>query len=905
MLADDIAPVTALAGALTERGLGVSSVFVTSLKDPQAAAALRTHIGQTKPDIILNATAFAARFDAAASVLEAADAPVLQVILANAGADAWRQSRRGLGPADLAMHVVLPEVDGRIITRAVSFKAPLPHDEDTQCARLAHAPETSRVNFVADLAANWARLRKTPRGARKLALVMSDYPAKGGRAGYAIGLDTPASVRAIVRDLADAGFGCTLLDEVDDTALMLRLTGDIGAAMLIADYKQYFDALPYSFKQTVTAAWGAAEGDPTLDAQGRFLFRLMQSANVTIALQPDRAGGAARSASYHDANLPPRHSYIAFYLWLRHVARIDAMVHCGAHGTLEWLPGKSVALDADCAPEILTGALPVIYPFIVNNPGEAAQARRRLCAVTLGHLPPPLTEAGVHGAAAEIEALLDEYSSAAGVDPPRARRLAQTIVSRASETGLLEDINVRTASADDTLSALDAWICDIKEMRVGDGLHVYGRCTSTKEEAGDTGLHSLLRGCARAESAALIAALDGRFVEPGPSGAPSATRLDVLPTGRNLYAADPRALPTRAACALACESAGALLARHAQDHGEWPKSVVIDLWGSAAMRTGGHDFAKAFALMGLRPTWDNSSTRVSGFEIVPLAVLGRPRVDVTLRISGLFRDSFPMQLDLFAAAVRALAALDELAEDNPLAANTSEHLRIFGAAPGAYGLGLTRVIAEGGWAMREELGEAYLAANSYSYAGSDAASPAAAAFRARVAAADAYVLSEDLEGQDMLGADAVGEHAGGFAAAAQSLGRKPAVYLTDLRSGGAARVRSLAENIARVTRGRAANPRWLAGQMRHGWRGAAEIAETVDNFFALAALADAVTQHQFDLLCDAVCGDAEVRQFLIAANPAAARAIAARFEEAIGRGLWHTRRNSTAAVLAEMRDACA
>ena len=919
-MAADIAPVIALKTALAARGMNVSSVFVTNLKDPQALAPLRAHLAACRPDVILNATAFAARLGTEPGALEAADAPVLQVILANTGRDSWQASTRGLNAADLAMHVVLPEVDGRIITRAISFKQAAEPVAELEHAQLLHCAEPSRIAQVADLAAGWARLRHTPRGARRLALVMSDYPAKSGRAGYAVGLDTPASVRAVLDDLAAAGFAAGGLAALDDLALMQRLTGEANAHLPLAAYENLFATLPQTFRAAVTAAWGAPADDPACDARG-FALRVLQSGNISVALQPDRAGGVARGGSYHDASLPPRHAYIAFYLWLRHAQNIDAMIHCGAHGTLEWLPGKSVALDADCAPEVLTGALPVIYPFIVNNPGEAAQARRRLAAVTIGHLTPPLMQAGAHGAAAEIEALLDEYASAAELDPARAKLLAQQILARAGETGFLKDSGAPNAANETAaLAALDAFICDIKEMRIGDGLHVFGRASAVDEErmldalaAPDApargALRGLLNACARAESTALIAALDGRFVEPGPSGAPSALRLDVLPTGRNLFASDPRALPTRAAFELGQASALALLARHTQDHGDWLKSVVLDLWGSAAMRTGGHDLAEAFALMGVRPVWDSASTRVSGFEITPLAVLGRPRVDVTLRISGLFRDSFPMQMDLFAAAVRALAALDETAEDNPLIAahggSAAAPLRMFGAAPGGYGLGLTRQLSESAWQDRMELAQTYLAANSHAFADGDTALPAAALFRERVASADAYVHSEDLHGQDALSADAIGEHAGGFAAAAQVLGAAPALYTTDLRNGGAAKVRSLDENLARVIRGRATNPAWLAGQMRHGWRGAAEIAETVDNFFAFAALTDSVAQHQFDLLCDAICGDAAVRDFLVAANPQAARAIAGKFEEAVTRGLWQARRNSTAALLADMREACA
>jgi len=582
-------------------------------------------------------------------------------------------------------------------------------------------------------------------------------------------------------------------------------------------------------------------------------------------------------------------------LWLRECLRVDAMIHCGTHGTLEWLPGKSVALSQACAPEAVLGAVPVVYPFIVNNPGEAAQAKRRIAALTIGHMTPPLIEAGHHGATSELEALFDEYASAQALDSRRTRLLSQAIIAKASEIGLAEEIGLRAdQEASEALASLDAWLCDLKDMRIGDGLHVFGRS-------------------APLELTNLIHALDGGFVEPGPAGAPSRGRLDVLPTGRNLFTVDPRAVPTRAAWQIGSRTASEVLRRHAQDHGEWPRRLVIDIWGSATMRTGGDDLAQALALIGVRPVWDDCSTRVSGFEILSLAKLGRPRVDVTLRISGLFRDVFPSQIALFDEAVRALAALDEEAEDNPLAAEMRVMQesgaglplsRIFGAAPGAYGIGVVGQIAADSSATREMLGEVYLAASSHAYGahGLLEGVEASAAFRRRVATADAFVHVQDMAGQDVLDADAFADHEGGFSAAAMTLGAEPALYHVDTTRPQSSTVRTLPEEIARVVRGRATNPRWIAGQMRHGFRGAAEIADTIDNLFAFAVTTELVSSGQFDLAYDAICGHEEVREFLRRANPQAAHAVAARFAEAARRGYWVSRRNSSAAQLAEMMD---
>jgi cobaltochelatase CobN len=402
----------------------------------------------------------------------------------------------------------------------------------------------------------------------------------------------------------------------------------------------------------------------------------------------------------------------------------------------------------------------------------------------------------------------------------------------------------------------------------------------------------------------LLRGLEGRFVEPGPAGAPSRGRRDVLPTGRNLYAVDPRAVPTRNAWEIGKRTADEVVARYAQDHGEWPRRIVLDLWGSATMRTGGDDIAQALALLGVRPKWDDASSRVNGFEILPLALVGRSRVDVTLRISGLFRDVFPTQIALLNQAIEAVAALDEAREENPLAGESAP-LRIFGAAPGRYGVGLTRILAEGEWGRRDELGEAYLRSTSHAYSGNGEGSRAPDAFAERVANADAFVHAQDMPGQDVLDSDAFSAHEGGFAAAASKAGRAPALYHVDTTRPERSVVRPLAQEIARVLRGRAVNPRWIAGQMRHGHRGAAEIAETLDNLFAYAAMTDAVTSRQFDLMFEATLGDERVRDFLATSNPLAAHGMAARFDEASRRGFWMSRRNSSAEILAQMLKAAA
>ena len=546
---------------------------------------------------------------------------------------------------------------------------------------------------------------------------------------------------------------------------------------------------------------------------GAFRFRFVRLGSLIVAAQPDRGDARTRKGDYHDLNLPPRHGYVAFHFWLTRNEKVDAIIQLGAHGTLEWLPGKAVALSEACAPEVLIGPTPVVYPFIVNNPGEAAQAKRRIGAATIGHLTPPLIAAGSHGATLELEGLFDEFAEAQALDPRRARAIAALILERGRETGLLEECAAEGQAAGGGAGRS-------RRLALRPQGHARRRRPARVRPFARERrrlcrrLASTRRRGRRCPSAWPLAARPNRsgssgrsadrFVAPGPAGAPARGRLDVLPTGRNLYAIDPRAAPTRNAWEIGRRAAEEVLARYAQDHGDWPKRIVIDLWGSATMRTGGDDLAQAFALIGCRPVWDLSSSRVSGFEVLPLAMLGRPRVDVTLRISGLFRDIFPSQIALFASAVRAVAALEESADDNPLAGLEGASLaRVFGAAPGAYGVGLGRRIAEGDWAERSELAEAYLAATSHAYDVDGEGREAALEFRQRVAGAEAFVHAQDLPGQDALDADAFAEHEGGFAAAAAEAGANPALYHLDSTAPGAPKVRTPeAGDRARVARPR-------------------------------------------------------------------------------------------------------
>ncbi len=1079
--AGTLRPVDAMVAALRERGIAALPLYVASLKDPIAADTVARLTQDAGCGVVLNCTGFAVSAPGAARAetpFDGLDCPVLQVVLASGTEAAWRDGTNGLGARDIAMQVALPEVDGRILSRAIAFKTAARFDEATECDVVEHVPVPDRVAFVADLAANWLRLRQTPAAERRVALVLANYPTKDGRLGNGVGLDTPAATVEILGALAAAGYtlqqtyrngeavsgtqrsgseGKPRAPDSADSAsgevmnsasLMARLSeGPTNADPLrgsterwpLAEYWGWFETLPKAVQEAVTERWGTPDQDPSF-ADDALTLPVHRFGKVLVAIQPARGYQIDPAESYHDPALVPPHGYLAFYGWLRQSFDAHAVVHVGKHGNMEWLPGKALALSEDCYPEAAFGSLPHLYPFIVNDPGEGSQAKRRSQAVIIDHLTPPLARAEAYGPYAELERLVDEYYEAAGVDPRRLALLRSQILAEVESLGLARECGIQAGEPDDTaLGKLDAYLCELKEWQIRDGLHVFGRSPEGEQRAsllvaltrldrgsapeecsllralakdwgleaasgdkgfdpldcdfaaaapapsaaslrvlassGDEAIHQrqppddeggwiasspaaprndkerkwrnagdavealeelaldLITGRAvvpagweqtnavldqiattlapnvdasgPAELSALLAGLDGRFVLPGPSGAPSRGRPDVLPTGRNFYSVDSRAVPTPAAWTLGWKSASLLIERYVQDHGDYPRSLALSAWGTANMRTGGDDIAQALALLGVQPAWASGSGRVTGFEIMPATVLGRPRVDVTLRVSGFFRDAFPAQIDLFDSAVRAVAALDEPPETNPLAASARAEAspddaaawrlatyRVFGSKPGAYGAGLQSLIDSSGWDSAEDLASAYTAWSGYAYGGGSHGVAAHQTFTRRLGNVQAVLHNQDNREHDLIDSDDYYQFEGGLAAAVQlESGQMPPVYHNDHSRPEKPAIRRLEEEIGRVVRARAANPKWIEGCQRHGYKGAFEQAATVDYLFAFSATTGAVLPQHFEALFDAYLADDGNRAFLQDANPAALTEMADRFREALDRGLWQSGRN--------------
>lgn len=1027
--ANATAPIDAIIIELSNVGVCALPIFVSSLKDAESVAVLQSIFAEQAPDVVLNGTAFAvskAGVRHSETPLDMPGRTVMQFIMSGTSHEGWSESDRGLSMKDLTMHVVLPEIDGRVLTQVVSFKEEGDLDPLTECRPVKFVPIENRIQRFAKQAACWAQLGIIKNSEKNIAIILSNYPNKDGRMANGVGLDTPASAINLLKALGSDGYAVEGAP-VDSKSLMDMLmagpTNAFDRDRLVeakitldgAEYLKYFNKLPIYLQSQIQERWGVFSEDPSF-IEGSFRLAIHRFGNVVLGVQPARGYNIDPKDTYHDPALVPPHNYLAYYMWLRESFGANALVHLGKHGNLEWLPGKALALSDTCWPDAILQGLPVVYPFIVNDPGEGSQAKRRSSAVIIDHLMPAMTRAETYGPLSEIEALIDEYFLAQGVDPKRVKALEERIFEAIERHNLGTELGLEPGlDRLEALQRLDGYICELKEMQIRDGLHILGqspggeqrtdtlvalarvpgvneqslhralaldlgladfdplscdvstvwngdrpialqsvsddnwrtngdtverleflakRIVSGEDKCPDDWLETsavlermnsevapTLDVSGANEIAACVTALRGGFVEPGPSGAPTRGRLDCLPTGRNFYSVDVRAVPTPTAWDLGRRSANLVAERYFQDEGEWPQALAMTAWGTSNMRTGGDDIAQALALIGAQPIWEQLSGRVTGFHVIPLSELKRPRVDVTLRISGFFRDAFPHQIDLFDSAVRSIGALDEPEDANPIAARMKDEaaklvasgvseseaskragFRIFGSMPGAYGAGLQTLIDEGIWDQRSDFSESFLTWGGFAYGGGAEGDGARDLLETRLGQTQLVLQNQDNREHDILDSDDYYQFQGGLTAAVATLsGAEPKVYHGDHSRPETPKIRTLEEELARVVRGRAANPKWIAGVMRHGYKGAFEMAATLDYLFAYAATTKAVKSHQFDLLYDAYFDDDDVRDFIEEHNPAALKEMADRFLEAIDRELWQPRRNSIFADLKNLK----
>jgi len=1014
---------------MVQAGLNPLPIAIASLKCPESIALVNLLLARSDARLILNSTGFASnRVGSPELSSEPTDfqspfeqpLPVLQLVLSSSTEEDWLAQTQGLRSRDIAMQVVLPEMDGRVLTRAISFKTVAQFCQRAQLPVVRYQLHSERADFVCQLARRTCALGNKASADKRLALILANYPTRDGRIGNGVGLDTPASTVNILRALKQAGYPLAELPDTGDAlieALLEAVTNNPNTlhhlpcwqSLAVDEYLQYFAQLPEQNQRAIWDRWGAPEQDIKY-RDGRLMLSGIRLGETFIGIQPARGFNLDLAANYHDPDLIPPHNYLAFYFWLRHCYQVDALIHVGKHGNLEWLPGKGVALSDQCWPDLVLGPMPHFYPFIVNDPGEGAQAKRRTQAVIIDHLMPPMTRAETYGELAALEGLVDEYYQALGMDNRREVWLREQILEKVRSSHLLEELPGKAQDGDEALlEELDAYLCEIKEAQIRHGLHILGQLpddakladtlvallrlprgeqphaqgilhnlatdlglagfdplkaghqnwtgakpgllqqvsdqpwrseadtrerlellavrlierhlinaeplaetaqltdTSTQLNYLKNTLWQALQQSAEQEISALLTGLDGGFIPPGPSGAPTRGRLDTLPTGRNFFSVDNRAIPSPAAWALGQLSAQALIERHLQEEGDYPAQLGLSVWGTATMRTGGDDIAQAFALMGVKPVWAAGSNRVVDFEIVPAMQLGRPRVDVTLRVSGFFRDAFPNVMKLYDAAVQAIATLDEPGDSNRIRqhieqrqqqlldegmpaeqASREASYRVFGSKPGAYGAGLQGLIDERCWENSSDLADAYLNWGGYAYGNQPGDGvEARSAFAHQLSQLEAVVQNQDNREHDILDSDDYYQFQGGMTNAVRVLsGEMPQVYHSDHANPVNPKIRTLNEELNRVVRSRLLNPKWIEAMQQHGYKGAFEMTASVDYLFAYDATTDLVADYQYEQVSEALVFDPQNREFMQQHNQPALEEMAERLLEAIQRGLW-------------------
>jgi len=1038
----NLAVVDALVSALEAAGARALPVFCYSLRtdggDPPAFAHLRDSDGRVLCDGLISTLSFAmgelpttgpqvaAEWSVAA--LERLGVPVLQAIAVTGSRRRWEQSTQGLAPVDVVMNVALPEFDGRLVTVPVSFK------EAGEDGAARYVPDAERVERCTALAVRFARLRRTANGDKRIAVVLSSYPTKNARVGNAVGLDTPASAVRLLQALREDGYdlGDEALPADGDTlmhALLARggydreyLTGEQLAQAVgwtsAHDYASWLQTKPAETQDEMRRSWGAPPGR-LYNHDGGLAFAGLRFGKVVVCIQPPRGFGEDPAAIYHSPDLAPPHHYLAFYRHLRDEMGVDAVVHLGKHGTMEWLPGKALGLSAACFPDLCIADLPFFYPFVVNDPGEGTQAKRRAHATIIDHLIPPVSSADAYGPIVAVEQLMDEYYQAQSLDPEKLPVIQERIWEAVRGANLDSDLGEaqRPHDFDGFLLRMDGYLCEIKDAQIRSGLHILGappegealvdmmlafarpsddgvpglaeslaaacgvnydalladrgvaladgvcgadldvlhpwssgqpRVTGDVVEA----LHALARDLVAQLAAAdfdpdaaprlvhavfghevpdataslqhlaktlwpavrrtsdeitnLLRGLRGGYVPAGPSGAPTRGMTHVLPTGRNFYSVDPKSLPTETSWRVGQQLARAVVDRHVAETGTAPRTVGIVVWGTSAMRTGGDDIAEALSLLGVRPQWTRENRRVSGVEVIPLDELGRPRVDVVLRVSGFFRDAFPNLIHLFDEAVRLVAALDEPDDANPIAARVREETarmvgegvdagaardrasyRVFGSRPGAYGAGVLPLLDSGAWSDEADIAAVYTAWGSYAYTRERYGVAAEEEFKQSFARIAVAIKNQDNREHDIFDSDDYLQYHGGMIACVRALtGTAPRAYFGDSADPSRARVRLLDEEARRVFRARVVNPKWMEAMRRHGYKGAFEMAATVDYLYGYDATAGVVDDWMYAQVADDYLFDAASQDFLRRSNPWALKSMAERLLEAAARGLW-------------------
>ncbi|KXX68382.1 cobaltochelatase subunit CobN [Flammeovirga sp. SJP92] len=1018
-LADNLDPFIAVTEELERRGVTAITCMALSYRDEdiqQRIFSLLENCRIAPPNVLINTTGFSLQGfqdNETKGIFDTLNVPVIQAILASCNKQVWEEGTFGLPPTDIAMNIALPEVDGKIITSVIAFKEAKEKDQLTDSEIVYFEPHVEGCQFVAEHAKAWIQLGDKENKQKNVAVILPNYPSKNSRLANGVGLDTPASTVEILNALKNSGYDLGENVPEGTEELMELLTENVTNELESLSYKSaeikikeeefytHYNQLSIALREKVEQQWGHPSKSPNY-REGYFLIPGKQLGNIFLSIQPNRGYNIDLQATYHSPDLPPTYAYLAYYIWLQNYFSADAIIHVGKHGNLEWLPGKGVALSKEsCFPAAILGAIPHFYPFIINDPGEGTQAKRRNHAIILDHLIPPMTRAENYGELLQLELLIDEFYESALLDPKRANLIKSKIENLVNTTHLRVDLNEDGKDIDALLEVIDGYLCELKEAQIRGGLHIFGLLPQEEkfldmlvalhrlpqgetksilqalaidlelafdplDTAYETALKETIMGVecrtigqavevlenraktiiegiinhqegnygeetqkvvsfikektiptllkTRNEIDHLLKGLNAQYIPAGGSGAPTRGRLDILPTGRNFYSVDTRTIPSPSAYDLGVKSAQNIIDRYLQEEGEYPSSVAISVWGTSTMRTGGDDIAQAFALLGVRPIWQGANRRVKDFEVISTLELKRPRVDVLLRISGFFRDAFPDVISLFNSAVEKVAQLDEPYDMNPIktrfekeredwkkegldekTAHERSLYRVFGSKPGAYGAGLQGLIDEKNWTNQEDLANVYINWGGYAYTGRrNEGKSAHETFRKRLSMVEVVVQNQDNREHDLLDSDDYYQFQGGMTAAVNlEKGEMPTTYFGDHSRPEQPRIKSLKEELLKVYRSRVVNPKWMEGMRDHGYKGAFEMAATMDYLFAYDATTNLIEDFMYEGITEEYLFNQKNQEFIRQHNPWALKDMSERMLEAIQRGLWENPNQET------------
>ena len=907
VLSGDTAHYDAVIRALEARGLNVLPAFAGGLDGRPAIDSYFTGPDGAKIDALLSLTGFSLvggpaynDNDAAISVLGALDIPYLAAHpLEFQTLDQWAASPQGLGPIETTMLIALPELDGA--TAPTVFAGRHGQDGCNGCARRcrvethkAMAPCPERIDMLARRVETRARLRRSEVAERRVGIVLFGFPPNAGAAGTAAYLDVFTSLFNTLHAMADQGYDLTPPESVE----ALRATVLEGSA------KQYGQeanvAAHVSANDIVTntpwldeieAQWGAAPGRVQSDGRGVFVLGA-QFGKVFVGLQPTFGYEGDPMRLLFERGFAPTHAFTQFYLWLKNSFQADVLLHFGMHGALEFMPGKQAGPGPTCWPDRLIGDIPNVYLYASNNPSEATLAKRRSGAVTITHLTPPLASAGLYKGLSELKDSLSRWRASAPDAPERAE--IETLIAEQAEA-------VDLGGTDP--EALWLKLLETEDALIPEGLHILGKPMSDaarteylshladRDPATQARVAKLLGE--QTEIPALLHALEGGYTLPVPGG-DLIRSPEILPTGRNIHAFDPFRMPSAFACREGAAQAELLL----ETHKTLPRTVAIVLWGSDNIKSDGAQLAQALALMGATPRFD-SFGRLCGADLIPLEELSRPRIDVIMTLSGIFRDLLPLQTKLLAEAALKAAMADEPAEQNFIRAHALDYaqkigcdletaaLRVFSNAEGAYGSNVNLLVDSSAFDDEDELADAYVARKSFAYGVNGKAQPNDKLLQTALGDVDlAYQNLESVE----LGVTTVDHYfdtLGGISRAVKRArgGQEAAIYISDTTRG-SGKVRTLADQVSLESRSRALNPKFHEALLEHGAEGVRQIESSLTNTMGWSATTGQVEPWVYQRMSETFMLDEEMRKRLTDLNPAASSRMANRLLEAHDRAYW-------------------